>query len=178
MVIGAASLLTLARFSEAFLLLKSQEAGFAPAWIPITMVIMHAVYGLTAYPVGALSDRIGRSGLLIASLFVLVAAYGTLAYAESVSLFIAGIVLWGLHMGLSQGLLATLIADTAPKHLKGTAFGVFNLITGIVVLFGNVAAGWIWDSHGSGATFLTGAALSAVTVLVAAPMLLRVKRPA
>ncbi len=178
MVIGAASLLTLARFSEAFLLLKSLEAGFAPAWIPITMVIMHAVYGLTAYPVGALSDRIGRSGLLIASLFVLIAAYATLAYAESVSFFIAGIVLWGLHMGLSQGLLATLIADTAPKHLKGTAFGVFNLITGIVVLLGNVAAGWIWDSHGSSATFLTGAVLSGVTVLVAAPMLLRVKRPA
>lgn len=178
MVIGAASLLTLARFSEAFLLLKSQKAGFAPAWIPITMVIMHAVYGLTAYPVGALSDRIGRSGLLIASLFVLVAAYGTLAYAESVSIFIAGIVLWGLHMGLSQGLLATLIADTAPKHLKGTAFGVFNLITGIVVLIGNIAAGWIWDSYGSGATFLTGAALSTVTVLVVTPLLLRVKRPA
>lgn len=178
MVIGAASLLTLARFSEAFLLLKSQEAGFAPAWIPITMVIMHAVYGLTAYPVGALSDRIGRSWLLIASLFVLVAAYGTLAYAESVSIFIAGIVLWGLHMGLSQGLLATLIADTAPKHLKGTAFGVFNLITGIVVLIGNIAAGWIWDSYGSGATFLTGAALSTVTVLVVNPLLLRVKRPA
>ncbi|MCJ8052145.1 MFS transporter [Shinella curvata] len=178
MVIGAASLLTLARFSEAFLLLKSQEAGFAPAWIPITMVIMHAVYGLTAYPVGALSDRIGRSGLLIASLFVLVAAYVTLACAAGVPAFIAGIVLWGLHMGLSQGLLATLIADTAPKNLKGTAFGVFSLITGIVVLLGNVAAGLIWDSHGSGATFLTGAVLSAVTILVAAPMLLRVKRPA
>lgn len=175
MVIGAAALLTLARFSEAFLLLKSQEAGFAPAWIPLTMVIMHAVYGLTAYPVGRLSDRIGRSGLLVASLFVLVFAYGTLAYAATVPLFIAGIVLWGLHMGLSQGLLATLIADTAPKHLKGTAFGVFNLMTGIVVLFGNVAAGWIWDNHGSGATFLTGAVLSGATILVAAPMLMRVK---
>lgn len=175
MVIGAAALLTLARFSEAFLLLKSQEAGFAPAWIPLTMVIMHAVYGLTAYPVGRLSDRIGRSGLLVASLFVLVFAYGTLAYAATVPLFIAGIVLWGLHMGLSQGLLATLIADTAPKHLKGTAFGVFNLMTGIVVLFGNVAAGWIWDNHGSGATFLTGAVLSAATILLAAPMLMRVK---
>lgn len=106
---------------------------------------------------------------------MLVFAYGTLAYAATVPLFIAGIVLWGLHMGLSQGLLATLIADTAPKHLKGTAFGVFNLMTGIVVLFGNVAAGWIWDNHGSGATFLTGAVLSAATILVAAPMLMRVK---
>lgn len=175
MVIGAASLLTLARFSEAFLLLKSQEAGFTPAWIPLTMVIMHAVYGLTAYPVGRLSDRIGRSGLLIGSLLVLVAAYVTLAYAASIPLFIAGIVLWGLHMGLSQGLLATLIADTAPKALKGTAFGVFNLMTGVVVLLGNVAAGWIWDVHGSGVTFLVGAGLAAMTVLVVTPMLLRVK---
>lgn len=175
MVIGAASLLTLARFSEAFLLLKSSEAGFSPAWIPITMVVMHVVYGLTAYPVGRLSDRIGRSGLLIASLFVLVAAYVVLARADTVFAFIAGIVLWGLHMGLSQGLLATLIADTAPKHLKGTAFGVFNLMTGVVVLAGNVAAGWIWDAHGSSATFLTGAGLTALTMLVAVPMLLRVK---
>ncbi|MGD9476507.1 MFS transporter [Shinella sp. G-2] len=175
LVIAAASLLTLARFSEAFLLLKSQEAGFAPAWIPITMVIMHAVYGLTAYPVGRLSDRIGRSGLLLGSLVVLVAAYLVLAAAQSVGLFLAGIVLWGLHMGLSQGLLATLIADTAPKSLKGTAFGVFNLMTGLTVLVGNVAAGWLWDAHGSGATFLAGAGLSAVTILVAAPMLLAVR---
>ena len=167
-----ASLLTLARFSEAFLLLKSQEAGFTPAWIPITMVIMHAVYGLTAYPVGRLSDRVGRSGLLLGSLFMLVAAYLVLAYAQSVGLFLAGIVLWGLHMGLSQGLLATMIADTAPKSLKGTAFGVFNLMTGLAVLVGNVAAGWLWDAHGSGATFLTGAGLSAITILVAAPILL------
>lgn len=175
LVIAAASLLTLARFSEAFLLLKSQEAGFAPAWIPITMVIMHAVYGLTAYPVGRLSDRIGRSGLLLGSLVVLVAAYLVLAAAQSVGLFLAGIVLWGLHMGLSQGLLATLIADTAPKSLKGTAFGVFNLMTGLTVLVGNVAAGWLWDAQGSGATFLAGAGLSAVTILVAAPMLLAVR---
>lgn len=175
LVIAAASLLTLARFSEAFLLLKSQEAGFAPAWIPITMVIMHAVYGLTAYPVGRLSDRIGRSGLLLGSLVVLLAAYLVLAAAQSVGLFLAGIVLWGLHMGLSQGLLATLIADTAPKSLKGTAFGVFNLMTGLTVLVGNVAAGWLWDAHGSGATFLAGVGLSAVTILVAAPMLLAVR---
>jgi len=160
LVIIAACLLTAARFSEAFLLLKSQEAGFSPAMVPITMVVMHAVYGLTAYPVGHLSDRVGRTGLLLVSLVVLVAAYLVLAAASSVPAFLVGIVLWGLHMGLSQGLLATLIADAAPVSLRGTAFGIFNLMTGIVVLIGNVAAGLIWDAHGSRTTFIVGAALS------------------
>lgn len=165
-VIAAASLLTLARFSEAFLLLKAEGSGFTPAFVPITMVIMHAVYGATAYPVGRLSDRIGRHGLLLFSLAVLVAAYLVLAFATSVSLFVLGIVLWGLHMGLSQGLLATLIADTAPSHLKGTAFGAFNLVTGLLVLCGNVAAGAVWDAHGATATFLLGAGLSVLSFFV------------
>lgn len=173
--ISLASLLTLARFSEAFLLLKSQEAGFAPAWIPITMVVMHAVYGLTAYPVGRLSDQIGRSGLLVGSIAVLAAAYIVLAFASSLAIFVLGIVLWGLHMGLSQGLLATLIADTAPGNLRGTAFGVFNLITGVVVLIGNVAAGWVWDAYGSSTTFLMGAIVSTITMLVIGAMALRRK---
>lgn len=165
LVIIAACLLTAARFSEAFLLLKSQEAGFSTAMVPVTMVIMHAVYGLTAYPVGRLSDRIGRMGLLFVSLMILVAANLVLAATSSVPIFVVGIVLWGLHMGLSQGLLATLIADAAPGSLKGTAFGVFNLMTGVMVLIGNVVAGLIWDAHGSQTTFITGAALSALAVL-------------
>ncbi|AOF93749.1 major Facilitator Superfamily protein (plasmid) [Sinorhizobium sp. RAC02] len=107
-------MLTFARFSEAFLLLKSQEAGFIPAWIPITMVVMHAVYGLTAYPAGRLSDAIGQSGILAASVGLLVLAYVALTFAGSIPMFLIGAVLWGLHMGLSQRLLATLIADTAP----------------------------------------------------------------
>nr|WP_289852566.1 MFS transporter [Mesorhizobium liriopis] len=159
-VIGAASLLTAARFSEAFLLLKADEAGFTPAMVPLTMVVMHAIYGLTAYPVGRLSDALGRTALLFISLVVLVAAYLVLALASFTSTFLLGIVLWGLHMGLSQGLLAALIADTAPANLKGTAFGMFNLATGIVVLIGNVAAGFLWDSYGSRMTFLVGAAIS------------------
>lgn len=175
LVIVAASILTLARFSEAFLLLKSQEAGFAPTWVPLTMVIMHAVYGLTAYPVGRLSDSIGRRGLLLLSIAVLAAAYVVLAFATGIGLFLAGIVLWGLHMGLSQGLLATLIADAAPRDLKGTAFGAFNLMTGAMVLIGNVTAGMIWDAYGSFGTFITGAALS-LLVLVVMTLLLR-RRP-
>ena len=177
LVIIAACLLTAARFSEAFLLLKSQEAGFAPAMIPLTMVIMHAVYGLTAYPVGRLSDRVGRTGLLVLSILVLIAAYGALAVASGIAAFVLGIVLWGLHMGLSQGLLATLIADTAPAEMKGTAFGFFNLMTGLVVLIGNIAAGLIWDAYGSGATFLTGAALSVLALCVFMALRMRM-RPA
>ncbi|MBA8839104.1 MFS transporter [Ochrobactrum sp. RH2CCR150] len=164
-VIAVASILTLARFSEAFLLLKAQEAGFAAAWVPITMVVMHAVYGLTAYPVGNLSDRMGRKGLLAASLGFLVAADLVIAHSTSIYPFLAGIVLWGLHMGFSQGILATLIADTAPAHLKGTAFGIFNVITGFVMLAGNVGAGWLWEAYGSSSTFLAGAFLSAVALL-------------
>ncbi|MCZ7485536.1 MFS transporter [Rhizobium rhizogenes] len=165
-VILGASLLTFARFSEAFLLLKSEEAGFRPAWIPITIVIMHAVYGLTAYPAGRLSDRIGRSGILASSVVVLAASYLVLAYANSIPLFLIGILLWGLHMGLSQGLLATLIAETAPSNLKGTAFGVFNLMMGVAVLLGNVIAGLVWDIHGSFGTFILGAALSCAALPV------------
>ncbi|TRB09576.1 MFS transporter [Agrobacterium tumefaciens] len=171
-VIFGASLLTFARFSEAFLLLKSEEAGFRPAWIPVTMVIMHAVYGLTAYPAGRLSDRIGRSGILAASVAVLAASYLALAFANSIPLFLTGILLWGLHMGLSQGLLATLVAETAPPNLKGTAFGVFNLMTGVAVLIGNVLAGLLWDLHGSFGTFLMGAILS----LAALPVLIWISR--
>jgi MFS family permease len=165
-VIVAASTLTLARFSEAFLLLKSEEAGFTPAWIPITMVIMHAVYGLTAYPAGKLSDRLGRSDILTVSVGLLTAAYLVLALAGSIPMFLIGIVLWGLHMGLSQGLLATLVADTAPPGLKGTAFGVFNLMTGLAALIGNVAAGLLWDSYGATATFIAGAGFSLLALSV------------
>lgn len=129
------------------------------------MVVMHAVYGLTAYPVGSLSDRMGRKGLLAASLGFLVAADLVIAHSTTIYPFLAGIVLWGLHMGFSQGILATLIADTAPPHLKGTAFGIFNVITGFVMLAGNVGAGWLWEAYGSSSTFLAGAILSAIALV-------------
>lgn len=166
-------LLTAARFSEAFLLLKAQDAGFSAAWVPLTMVVMNAVYGLTAYPVGRLSDAIGRRGLLFVSLVLLVAAYLVLAAADSRAVFVAGIVLWGLHLGFSQGLLATLIADAAPEALRGTAFGVFNLMTGGVVLAGNVIAGLIWDAHGPSAAFMTGAGVSVVAMVMLGAVSLR-----
>lgn len=164
-VIAAACIFTAARFSEAFLLLKAQEVGLAAAWVPITMVVMHAVYGLAAYPVGRLSDWLGRTGPLAVSLVLLFAADLVLAQASTMTPFFIGIVLWGLHMGFSQGLLATLIADVAPARYKATAFGVFNLATGLTVLAGNVAAGWLWQAHGSSATFLAGGALAMIALL-------------
>lgn len=169
-VIGVSSLLTLSRFSEAFLLLKSQEAGLSLAWIPITMVVMHAVYGLTAYPVGYLSDRIGRRSLIALSLLFLIAADLALATAQTLPMLFAGIVLWGLHMGFSQGILSTLIADSAPQNLKGTAFGLFNLATGLTVILGNVSAGLLWETYGSSSTFLAGAVM-AFASLAAVPLL-------
>ncbi|WP_454683379.1 MFS transporter [Ancylobacter moscoviensis] len=167
-VIGIASVLMLARFSEAFVLLKALEAGFSPSWVPLSMVVMHAAYGLTAWPVGRLSDRIGRTGLLIWSLMFLMAAHLTLAFAGSVSVYIAGTVLWGLHMGFSQGLLGAMVADATPDDLKGSAFGAINLATGVVVLAGNTAAGWLWQSQGSQAPFLVGAGLSAAALALLA----------
>jgi MFS family permease len=164
-VIGLCTVLTLARFSEAFLLLKAQQAGFALAWVPLIMVLMHLVYGLAAYPVGVLSDRIGRHGLLAASLVFLIVADLLLAFAQTPAPLIAGIVLWGLHMGFSQGILATLIADRAPAAARGTAFGALNLATGLAVLVGNVAAGALWESYGPAATFLNGAAFAALALV-------------
>jgi MFS family permease len=176
-VIAVSSLLTFPRFSEAFLLLKSQEAGLSLAWIPITMVVMHAVYGLTAYPAGYLSDRIGRRSLIALSLLFLIAADLALATAQTLPMLFVGIVLWGLHMGFSQGILSTLIADSAPQNLKGTAFGVFNLATGLTVILGNVAAGLLWEIYGSSSTFLAGAVM-ALASLAAVPLLSAARHPA
>ncbi len=169
-VIFVSSILAIARFSEAFLLLRSQQVGFSIAWVPATIVIMHLVYGLAAYPVGMLSDRIGRSVMLGLSLLFLLAGDLVLAYTATIPLFILGIVLWGLHRGFSQGILATLIADTAPSHLRGTAFGVFSLTTGLLAFAGNLAAGVLWEQQGAQATFLMGALLS-VAAIMALPLL-------
>ena len=136
----------LARFSEAFLVLKAADTGLSIAWVPLVMVVMSLVYSLSSYPAGALSDRVGRTALLIAGLgCVLIAADLVLAFGGSVTSMMIGVALWGLHMGLTQGGLSTLVADTAPKPLRGTAFGVFNLASGLALLVGSVVAGLLWD---------------------------------
>ena len=162
MVVGIASVLTLARFSEAFLVLKAQNIGVPIAFIPAVMVVMSAVYALTAYPAGAISDRIGRRGVLIAGTATLIIADLVLAFAGSIVFALVGVALWGLHMGLTQGLLATLVADAAPRHLRGSAFGIFNFVSGIVLLIASVLAGYLWDAIGPAATFIAGAGFTAI----------------
>ena len=174
-VIGLAAIIMLARFSEAFLLLKSLEAGFSPTWVPLSMVIMHAAYGLSAYPAGRLSDRISGQALLLASLAFLMAAHLTLALATTAWVYALGTVLWGLHMGFSQGLLSTMIARETPAQLKGSAFGTFNLVTGVVMLVGNTAAGLLWQRMGSEMPFFVGAGLSALAMLF---LIVRISRSA
>lgn len=165
-VIGLAGLIMLARFSEAFVLLKSLDAGFSPAYVPLAMVVMHAVYGLAAYPVGKIADRVGAAGLLATSLAFLGLAHLLLSVADNVPLFLAGTIFWGLHMGFSQGLLGALIAVKTSACLKGSAFGTFNMVTGVVVLVGNLAAGWLWTTGGSQLPFQIGAGIACAAMLV------------
>ena len=163
-VVGIATVFTLARFSEAFLILRAQSVGLPIALVPAVMVLMNIVYALAAYPAGVLSDRMDRHTILIAGLALLIVADVVLALSGSIFGIAVGVVLWGLHMGLTQGLLATLVADTAPAELRGTAYGMFNLMTGIALLAASVIAGALWDIVGPKGTFLAGAAFTAVAI--------------
>jgi MFS family permease len=164
-IVGIATVFTLARFSEAFLVLKAQAVGLPIALVPVVMIVMNIVYALVSYPAGSLSDRIGRNGILLGGIGMLVVADLILAVSTSVSGVLLGVVFWGLHMGLTQGLLATLVADTAPDDLRGTAFGVFNLATGIAMLVASVIAGGLWDAFGPMMTFFAGAAFTAIALI-------------
>ena len=156
-VVGIGAVFTLARFSEAFLVLLAHQGGLPLAWIPLVLVAMNIVYALSAYPFGKLSDRINHSALLALGLAVLIAADLVLAYAGSLVTVFLGVALWGLHMGITQGLLATMVADTAPDDLRGTAFGIFNLLSGLTMLGASVLAGLLWDGLGATYTFGAGA---------------------
>ena len=164
-VVGVATILTLARFSEAFLILRSQNVGLPVALVPIVLVIMNVVYALAAYPAGMLSDRIGRGGLLAIGIICLIVADLVLALGMTIALILVGVVFWGLHMALTQGLFASLVADTAPADLRGTAFGVFNFAGGVAMLVASVLAGGLWDAYGPAATFLAGGGLTAVALI-------------
>lgn len=171
-VVALAGTFTLARFSEAFLLLRAQSVGMALALVPAILVAMNVVYALAAWPAGALSDRIGRFWLLAFGFAMLIAADLALAFASNVAAVAAGAALWGLHMGLTQGILASLVADTAPADLRGTAFGMFNLAAGVATVAASVVAGALWDALGPQVTFMAGAAFTALA-LAAVPLLRR-----
>lgn len=166
MVVATGAVFALARFSEAFLVLKAQADGLPLALIPLVYVLMNVIYAGIAMPAGILSDRIGRSHVLICGLVVLTTADLTLAFAPGLIGTAIGIALWGLYLGLSQGLLSALVADTAPSDLRGTAFGLFNLVTGAALLAASLLAGWLWQAFGPQATFATGAAFSGLTILM------------
>lgn len=165
-VVTIGAVFTLARFSEAFLVLRAQQSGIPMAWVPLVMVVMNIVYAISAYPFGKLSDRIKPTTLLGFGLLVLLVADLMLAGSSHWMSVLVGVALWGAHMGMTQGLLAKMVADTTPNDLRGTAYGFFNLASGIVMLIASVLAGFLWDMFGASATFYAGAVFCLLTLLV------------
>ena len=164
-VVAIGAVFTLARFSEAFLVLRAQQGGLPLAWTPLVLIAMNLVYALGAYPLGKLSDSVDHRKLLAAGLVVLIAADALLAAGNAGPLLWGGIALWGLHMAMTQGLLAAMVAQAAPPDLRGTAFGLFNLCSGGALLAASVLAGWLWDGWGAPMTFLAGAGFSALALV-------------
>lgn len=164
-IVGVGAVFTLARFSEAFLILKAQAVGLPIYLAPLVLVLMNIAYALTSYPAGVLSDRMDRGTLLMVGFAVLAVADLVLGFATGLIGVTIGVVLWGVHMGLTQGLLAALIADVAPVELRGTAYGVFNLVGGVALLAASVMAGALWDLAGAEMTFLVGAAFTAMALV-------------
>jgi MFS family permease len=164
-VVAVAAVLTLARFSEAFLILRAQDAGLSLALVPLVLVVMNIVYAASAYPMGALSDRTARRAVLAAGFAVLILADILLAVAPNVWLVMAGIGLWGLHMGMTQGLLAALVAEALPQAVRGTAFGVFHFVTGVALLLASLIAGFLWQAVGPSFTFMAGGVFTAIGLL-------------
>ena len=156
---------TLARFSEAFLVLRAQDVGLAIGYVPLVMIVMNVFYAVFAYPAGAAADRLSPRTLLLVGLVLLIASDLTLAMAAEPLMSLLGAALWGLHMALTQGLLAKLVADTSPTELRGTAFGVFNLVSGVALLLASVIAGSLWNTFGASATFVAGAVFAGVAAL-------------
>jgi MFS family permease len=165
LVVAVATLFTLARFSEAFLILRATSFGLPVVMAPMVLVVMNVVYALAAYPAGVFSDRTNRMTVLIIGFALLIVADLALAFSGGLAGVTIGIVLWGLHMGFTQGLLATLVADTAPAELRGTAYGLFNLLGGFALLAASVLAGALWDAFGASATFLAGAGFTTLALL-------------
>lgn len=167
-VVGIGAVFTLARFSEAFLVLRARQGGIPVALVPLVMVAMNLVYAVSAYPFGRLSDRMSHTKLLALGLIVLIAADVVLATDDHWAVVVAGVALWGIHMGITQGLLATMVADTAPEDLRGTAYGFFNLVSGLAMLVASGIAGLLWDRLGASVTFYAGAVFCLVALVALA----------
>jgi len=163
-VVALGAVFTLARFSEAFLVLRAQDLGMALALVPIVLVVMNLAYTAIAYQAGLAADKGYRNHLLLWGLVALIAADLVIAAFASLAALFAGVVLWGAHMGLTQGLLSALVADTAPAPLRGTAFGAFHIVSGVALLGASVLAGWLWSEYGAAATFDAGAAFAAAAL--------------
>jgi MFS family permease len=164
-VVALGATFTLARFSEAFLVLRAQSVGLALGYVPLVMIVMNVVYAAGAYPAGAAADRLSPRTLLLIGLAALIVADLVLAGAASAAAALVGAACWGLHMALTQGLLSKLVADAAPVDLLGTGFGLFNLVSGIAVLLASVIAGELWSRAGPSATFLVGAAFASAAAI-------------
>ena len=166
-VAAVAAMFTLARFSEAFLVLRGSSTGMSITWTPLVLVVMNIAYMLSAYPAGALADRMPRVRLLMLGCVILFASNLVLASAQTTTVVLVGTALWGLHMGFTEGVFSAMVADAAPASLRGTAFGVFNLLRGVLLMVASVLAGLLWDRVSPAATFLAGAALAASSLLLA-----------
>ena len=164
MTVSIGAILTLAGFSEAFLVLRAQDIGLTLALIPLVFIVMNMVYAFSAYPAGLLSDRFGRTAPIVFGLVAIIIADIVLAMATSIWVVLLGVVFWGLYMGLTHGVLAALVADTAPARLRGTAFGLFNLVSGISMLIGSVIAGGLWDKYGAPAPFIASALVASLAL--------------
>jgi MFS family permease len=163
-VVGVGAVFTLARFSEAFLVLRAQQGGLALAWTPLVLIGMNIVYAACAYPFGKLADTLSHTKLLGWGLLLLIGADLLLATSNSGWVFWLGVALWGLHMAMTQGLLAAMVADTAPADLRGTAYGFFNLLSGVAMLVASGLAGWLWQSFGASFTFVAGIGFAALAL--------------
>jgi len=170
-VVSVGAIFTLARFSEAFLVLRAQQGGLALAWTPVVLISMNVVYAAGAYPFGKLADKLSHTRLLGWGLLMLIGADVLLAFGNHGVIFWAGVALWGLHMAMTQGLLAAMVADTAPADLRGTAYGFFNLLSGVAMLIASGLAGWLWQVFGASFTFVAGVgfAVLALALLLLQP---------
>jgi len=165
LIVLLGAVFALARFSEAFLVLRAQDVGLTLGYMPLVLIVMNVAYTVTAYPAGVVADQLNQRMLLIVGLGMLAVADLVLAATTSPLLALTGAALWGIHMGLTQGLFAKLVADNAPAELRGTAFGIFNLVSGGALLLASVIAGALWAAFGASATFLAGAALATLAVI-------------